>query len=426
MSELTVKIPFGHSYLNITLSKERLRLVKSNPYPPLTMSSSQVVERSLQSPVGGKRLSELAQSCKEMVVITSDQTRALPSSVTLPPLFSEARRFNPSLRIVLLVATGLHRPMTKSEIMEKFGSQVLDTCSVVVHDANDPKQLVTLDPLSTGTPLIVNRIAYESELLITEGLVEPHFFAGFSGGRKSILPGICGYETIMSNHSPLNISYQAAISGNLEGNPIHIEALEAAQKLNVRFTLNTVIDLEGTIRACFAGDLDSSFRKAVEFVKHHTMVNVPRSPVTVVSNLGYPLDRDLYQGVKGIFTGSLVTEEGGMVILVAECQDGIGHENFYKIFLGQNSPDSIYNKILSGAITGRDLWQVQVLAKVLMRNRVVVVTGNKITSEIASNMFLLRFNSIDEALAQAEAWYGAHCQVNVIPEGPGVIPKPVI
>ncbi|NMC58260.1 MAG: nickel-dependent lactate racemase [Candidatus Methanofastidiosa archaeon] len=425
MSELTVKIPFGHSHLNVTLSKERLKLVKSKPYPPLTLSSIEIIEKSLQNPIGGKLLSELAQHCKEMVVVTSDQTRALPSSVTLPPLFAEARRFNPSLRIVLLVATGLHRPMTKKEMVEKFGTQVLNACSIIVHDANDQKQLVSLGSLSTGTPLIVNKIAYESELLITEGLVEPHFFAGFSGGRKSILPGICGYETIMSNHSPLNLNNQAATIGNLEENPIHKEALEAAQKLNVQFTLNTVIALDGVIRACFAGELDLSFRKAVEFVKHHTMVKVPRTPVTVISNLGYPLDRDLYQGVKGIFTGSLVTEEGGMVILVAECRDGIGHENFYRIFLNQNSPVSIYNKILSGVINGRDLWQVQILVKVLMRNRVAIVTGNKINKETASNMFLLHFNSIEEALTQADAWYGSHCKVNVIPEGPGVVPIPI-
>ena len=424
MELVRVALPFGRGHVVTDLPAAVTRVLAPQPWPRTPMSEADLVTLAIEQPVAGPPLCDLARDASHLVVITSDHTRALPSRITLPPLLAEARRHRPDLAITLLVGTGLHRAPTVQEARERFGPDILVQCRLQVHDATSAQHLVDLGVLSTGTRLLVNRAVAEADLVVAEGLIEPHFFAGYSGGRKSVLPATSGAESIYQNHRPRYIDHPCARNGVLDGNPVHEESLEAARRARLAFILNVVVSETRTIVAAVAGDLDAAHRAGVAVLAQHAVCPAHPAEIALVSNAGYPLDRDLYQSVKGLAVAADAVVRGGTIILVAECCDGIGHADFFGLASRPAGPRAILEAIRGGNAPARDAWQVQVLARVLEDARVIVVSRNLDPRDVRA-MHMDWAPDLPAALAVARVRYGSDGRINVIPEGPATVIVPL-
>ncbi|MCI8853782.1 MAG: nickel-dependent lactate racemase, partial [Lachnospiraceae bacterium] len=257
------------------------------------MKSSQtpeeIVRQAMEHPIGTPPLRELARGKATATVIISDHTRPVPSKQMIPFMLEELRQGNPEIVITLLVATGCHRGTKKEELVEKLGQKIVDEETILVHDCDDQEQLTDLGVLPSGARLVLNRRAVETDLLVAEGFIEPHFFAGFSGGRKSILPGICSRVTVLGNHCARFIDNPHARSGNLKNNPIHEDMIAAARMARLGYILNVVIDEEKQIVAAFAGDPEQAHEEGCTFLKSYCEAKVPKkTPIVVTSNGGAP------------------------------------------------------------------------------------------------------------------------------------------
>lgn len=423
---MEVKLPYGSGFLPLVIPDENLSgifrpLPPSGPLP----DEATLVRAALENPRGGPRLAELAASARTITIISSDHTRPLPSRVTLPPLLAEIRTGNPDAKITILVATGLHRPTTPSELAARYGEELVRKENFVVHNAFDPRQLVYLGTLPSGAPLWVNRLAQETDLLVAEGFIEPHFFAGFSGGPKSVLPGVAGKESVLANHCAALIGHPAARTGSVEENPIHKDIRAAGRLAKLRFIVNVVLNAEHRVTAAFAGSVVEAHAAGCRHVARAATVEVEPADIVVTSNGGYPLDQNLYQAVKGMSAGEAATKPGGTIIIAAECRDGMGGESFYRQVASALSPAALLAQIESTPMqeTLPDQWEVQVLARILAEREVIVVTEG-IERQRLEDMFLTWAPDLDTALDLALKRHGPEAKVAVIPDGVQVIVKP--
>jgi len=378
------------------------------------------VEIALKDPIGTSRLAELARESHSAVIVTCDKTRGVPSHVTIPPVLDELRRGGMDLgRIKVLVATGLHKGETMVDVRERLGRELLDNLRVEIHDSDDQAQLVDLGSLSSsGTPLYLNKSVIESDLVIVESNVEPHFFAGFTGGSKVILPGVAGTETVLRNHCWKNIDNPSSRYGMIE-NPIRAEANEALRHLGRVFALNVVLDSQKRIVHATAGDAISSFNAAAESARLRSSVQIKDPPdVVITTNGGYPLDRNVYQCVKGIAVPERILHRDSRIIMVGECMDGVGHQDFLRL-LASDTPDAIYEKLREGEVLIRDQWEVQVLCRILRKTPVCFVTRRELASEIES-MHMHYAQTIEQALDSVNLRRSE--MVLVLPQGPKTPP----
>ncbi|MEM2050649.1 MAG: nickel-dependent lactate racemase [Thermoproteota archaeon] len=419
---MLVKIPFGRSFEECEVDDSRIQ-AHLEPSWPTPVNPDFSVENALSNPIGSKSLEELAEKASRILIITSDNTRPVPSKTTLPKLVAKIKEASPQASIRLLVATGLHEwSPSGSELKEKFG-QALDYLEeVVIHSAKNIGSLANLGSLSTGNRLYVNTLLKESDLVVAEGYVEGHFFAGFTGGPKSILPGVSGVETIMSNHSPRNIDHPKARCGVAEGNPIYGEMLEAARLAKLRFILNVVLDGRKRILSTFAGDPVEAHRCGRVFTLKCCGVKPVPGDIVITSNGGYPLDRNLYQLVKGISNGALTAREGGVIVACGECVDGVGHQGFYEMLSSSSSPTEFLTRLRAGEIWREAQWEAQVLAKVLERFRVVVVSRG-VDSKTVESMHMMHAESLKEGLEIALS-LKPRGRITLLPDGPSAIPLP--
>ena len=356
------------------------------------------------------------------MVITSDHTRPVPSRLTLPLILKEIREKNKSAKVRILIATGFHRGTTKDEMLEKFGEDLVKNEEFVVHDSRNKDDMVYLGTLPSGARLEINKLAVEADLLIAEGFIEPHFFAGFSGGRKSILPGIASFNSILENHCAELIASSYSRTGILENNPIHEDMLDAAKKAKLSFILNVVIDSNRKVINAFAGHREKAHIKGCEFLEKLATVKAKPSDIVITSNGGYPLDQNIYQAVKGMTAGEVACREGGVIIMVAECVDGHGGEGFYRWFKESKSPEEVMEKISRRRRdeTLPDQWEAQILSRVLMKHKVIMVTDPK-NHKYVEDMFMIPATEIEEALKIAESMVGKDSSINIIPDGVSVI-----
>ena len=381
------------------------------------------VRRALEQPIASPRLAELAKKAKNCVVICSDHTRPVPSRFIIPAMLNELRRGNPALDITLLIATGCHRGTTKDELAGKFGPEIVANEKIVVHDCDDPSMLTEAGTLPSGGRLILDRRVMECDLLVAEGFIEPHFFAGFSGGRKSVLPGVASRVTVLANHCAEFIESPFARTGILENNPIHRDMVYAAKQAKLAFIVNTVIDGEKRIVRAFAGDMEQAHLAGVEFCRRQATIEVPEADIVITSNGGYPLDMNVYQSVKGMTAAEAVCREGGAIIMVSGCSDGHGGESFYRALKAAASPDEILERVkkVPRDATTPDQWQYQIMARVLKRFKVIMYAP-ECDSGMLGDMMLTPAASPAEALAQAFASCGGDATVAVLPDGVSVSP----
>ena len=419
----TIPIPYYTSTLALHVEEENLKAVLTAKMHGFhaEKSQEQLVLDALEHPVDSPRLRTLAEGKRNIVIVTSDHTRAVPSKITLPLLLKEIRSGNPDADITILIATGLHRPTTEEEQRRMFGDEIVDHEKIAINNAFAPEQFVELCTLPSGAVFQVNRLAAECDLLVTEGFVEPHFFAGFSGGRKSILPGICSERTVNENHSYKAVSHPRSNSGMLKDNPIHADMLCAAKAVNVQFIFNVALDGEKKIVAAWAGDLEQAHEAGVAFIRQWSQCPVVTGDIVVTSNGGYPLDQNLYQSPKAMATAEACAGEDGVIIMCCSCCDGMGGAHFGQL-IQRGTPDEIdrYLSSIPPEKTIPEQWCTQVCVRVLRKHPVILVTTFLNHDEVRkANM--IPASTPDEALEIAYRLKGKQASVVVIPDGVSVL-----
>lgn len=419
---IRIEVPYGKRRISAEIAEQNYLGTFASRIPEAAADEGAAVEEALDHPIGSPKLEDLAKNKRSAVIITSDHTRPVPSRIIMPRILERLRRGSPGIDITILVATGFHRGTTREELMAKLGEEIVEQEKIVVHDSSDAASLVRLGTLPSGGELIVNRLAVETDLLVGEGFIEPHFFAGFSGGRKSVLPGIASRRTVLANHCSEFIRSPFARTGNLKDNPIHRDMLFAAEQAKLAFIVNVVIDPEKRIVKAFAGDSVKAHEAGCRYLKGFCGISVPEADIVVTSNGGYPLDQNVYQSVKGMTAGEAVCRKGGVIIISASCSDGHGGESFHRNLAEAASPEELLAKtaMIPRDKTEPDQWEYQILARILAEHRVIVVTTD-CDHKLLKSMHLDTASTLDEALRKAFSLVGANASVAVIPDGVSVI-----
>ena len=419
---MRVALSYGRAGLEVDLPDANL--VKCLGYreaEPLADPTA-AVWAALASPTGAAPLAELALGRKNACVVISDVTRPVPNPVILPPILRTLEESGiPRARILILVATGMHRPNLGDELAEMVGAETAANYRIENHDGLNRQQHADLGESPRGVPVWIDSRYVEADLKITTGLIEPHFMAGFSGGRKLICPGLAALETVRAWHGPKFLEHPNARVGVLDGNPVHEENTWIGRRAGCDFIVNTVIDAQRRILKLVAGDMEAAFLPGVAFVRDLVVDTVPEPvDVVVTSSAGYPLDATFYQSVKGMVAAADIVKPGGTVILAARLSEGIGSEPFQRLFKENPSVDAFMDRILHSDYFVMDQWQLEELAKVLRKARVVVVTDG-LPEETLGKLFVETAPSVEQAVADCLARYGAAATIAAIPKGPYVI-----
>lgn len=423
---MLVEIPYGKGFVHLELPNEKTFVVRSSIPEGVDWDRARdIVVSALNNPLGSPRLDDivLRLKTKTITLLITDKTRATPNRLLLDILLQKLTTLGiKSEDIVILVATGLHKPHTYDELAELVGEDIMKSYTVVSHNSDDMDAHRYLGKTRFGTEIYINKIVTQSGLVIALGLIEPHFFAGYSGGRKLILPGVAATKSVYQNHSFKMIAHPKADYGILDGNPVHEDMVEASKNVeNYRFIVHVILDKRKRIVDVVAGDPYEAHRVGVDKYDSYAKVPTPYiGDIVVVSNGGYPLDRDLYQAVKGMTTGARVAKPGGVIVTMSECIDGVGHEHFRALASIHRDPNKIL-KYISENEPLRDQWQVQKLAQVLLKNRVVIVTKS-IKHEVLEEMNLIPASTPEEGIEIACRY--TNCErIIAIPEGPYIIPE---
>lgn len=421
-----IKIPYSKKLLEIDIPDHNLSAILESRAHAFKAEGSQeeIVNKALDQPIGSAYLEELVRGKKDMVIITSDHTRPVPSKVTMPILLERIRKANPDIDIKILIATGFHRPTAREEMIHKFGQKIVDNEVIINHLSEDESSVVRVGTLPSGGELWLNKSAMETELLISEGFIEPHFFAGFSGGRKSVLPGVASAKTVMANHCSEFIASENARTGVMKNNPIHMDMLYAARQAKLAFILNVVIDSEKRIINAFAGDSELAHEEGCKFVMELASVKAVKADIVISTNGGYPLDQNIYQSVKGMTAAEATCREGGVIIMVSACNDGHGGKSFYDNMANASSPGEVIDHVMK---TGRtetvpDQWEFQILARILDKHTVILVT-DMCDPEMIKKMHMQHAYTFEEALAKAFQIKGKDAKITVVPDGVAVVVK---
>lgn len=419
-----IKLPYGKEFLDVNIPDERLNavLVSDMHHYKAEMSQIELVKQALENPIGTPKLSVMAQGKNKVVIIASDHTRPVPSKVIMPLMLGEIRKGNPNADITILISTGCHRETTKEELEAKFGPEIMANEKIIVHDCDDESMLVNLGKLPSGGELIINKLAVEADLLCSEGFIEPHFFAGYSGGRKSVLPGIASRVTVVYNHNAGFIASEKSRTGIIDGNPIHRDMLYAARTARLDFICNVVINSDKEAIYAVAGDCDLAHRQGIEFLNSQCKVKAVPSDIVITTNGGYPLDQNIYQAVKGMTAAEATINKGGVIIMIAKSNDGHGAEEFYKTFLNEKDVVKMIEEFLArpSEETIPDQWQSQIFARILKDVKVVYVSDAQ--DDIVSDLHMIPAHSVEEAIAKADEILGnKNSKITVIPDGVSVI-----
>lgn len=421
---MQIKLPYGKQTLDLCLEDRHVHSVLRSDIHSYRAekSGSELVKDALEHPIGTPRLCDMAKGKQNIVIISSDHTRPVPSHIIMPLLLREIRLGNPNANITILVATGLHRSTTPEELTNKYGKTITENERIVIHDCDDEKNLVHLGPLPSGGELIINRLAAEADLLVAEGFIEPHFFAGFSGGRKSVLPGVASRATVIYNHNSRFINSQNARTGKLDGNPIHTDMLYAARAARLDFVVNVVIDAGHEPIYAVAGDCDLAHRRGVDFLSAKCRVKAAPADIAISTNGGYPLDQNIYQSVKGMTAAEATVKKGGVIIMVAKANDGHGGESFYQTLKGADDLSQLMQSFLDRAPehTLVDQWESQILTRILLHCRVIFVSSCE--DSMIRDMHMIPAHDMTEAMQIAKELVGKDdYTVTVIPDGISVI-----
>jgi nickel-dependent lactate racemase len=420
---MNIDFPYGKKTLGLDIPEDRLQgVLVSNLHSFKTEKTQrELVEDALQNPIGTSKLSTLAQGKKNIVLIASDHTRPVPSKAIIPPMLKEIRKGNPNADITILIATGCHRETSKEELVNKFGAEVVEQEKILVHDS-DSSPLVKIGTLPSGGECILNKLVVDADLVVAEGFIEPHFFAGFSGSRKSILPGVASRTTVLANHCSEFIAHPKARTGILEGNPIHEDMVWAARKAKLAFIVNVVINAEKEAIFAVAGDMEAAHEEGCRFLSSLCKVDAKPADIVISTNGGYPLDQNIYQAVKGMTAAEATVKQGGVIIMLAKSNDGIGGDGFYHQMADEPDINKTMDLFLSRDRnhTEADQWQTQIFIRLLLKAQVIYVS--EASDEIVRGLHMIPAHSLPEAMAMAEKIVGNDkATITAIPDGVSVM-----
>ncbi|MGB1892107.1 MAG: nickel-dependent lactate racemase [Candidatus Latescibacterota bacterium] len=417
---MKVTMDYGRDGLDIEVPDHALVLQMSDA--PALSNLDQKLEEALAHPIGALALRQLAQGRSDACIVISDITRPVPNAKILPPMLRILEEEGIAREdITILVGTGLHRPNEGEELVQLVGEEIACSYRIVNHKAREKDTLTYLGDTSGGAPIWIDTLYVESDLKIATSLIEPHLMAGYSGGRKAICPGLMGVDTMRILHGPKLLSHANAAEGIIEGNPFHRQALEVAQRAGVDFTLNVAMNERREVTGIFAGDLEKAHAEGVSFVQRQNgaMLSEPVDMV-VTSSAGLPLDLTFYQAVKGLTAALSIIREGGTVLIVARCDEGIGGPEFTDLLLNTTSVETFAQRLEDPDFFVIDQWQLQELCKV-MRKANVMMFSEGIQDEDRERVLVEMVPSVEGAIARVLNECGADARIAVIPKGPYVL-----
>ena len=417
---MNVNLAYGQGWLPVEFPDGQTTVIEPSHTPGLPDEKAAVLG-ALQSPIGSRPLRELVGPETRICILFTDITRATPNERLIPWLL-EHLADHPRENITLLNQLGTHRPNTQAELEKMLTPAVVRDYRVLNHEPENDNELVQLGVTRSGVPALINRHAVEADWRIVTGFIEPHFFAGFSGGPKGIMPGVAGLRTVMSNHGHANMGDPRATFGVTEGNPIWEEIREITLRTGPKFLVNVTLNEARKITGVFAGDLLAAHRAGYEFVRTSAMQKVAAPfDIVVTTNSGYPLDQNLYQAVKGMSAGARILKEGGLLIIACECREGVpAGSPFYQLLGECASPEELLTRLASPGFVRPEQWQGQIQALIQRRARVLVKCS--LPDEVLKACHLAACPDIAATVAAELERLGPAARVAALPQGPLTIP----
>jgi len=414
-----VHLAYGRQGLTISVPDEAL-VIEPKDLPGLINEKSEVTA-ALRNPIGTAPLKDLVKASDQVAIVISDMTRPTPNHKLVPWIIEELGHV-PKENFVIINGVGSHRPNTPEELVSMLGQEIVDTVRIENHDSFDDSKLVHVGRNSYGSDVYLNKTYVESSFKIVTGFIEPHFFAGFSGGPKGIQPGVSGIKTILDFHNAQMIGHPNSAWGVIEGNILQDSATQNCLMAKPDFMLNVTLNGNKEITKVFAGDVIKAHRKGCEFVKKHAMYAVDQAfDIVVTTNSGYPLDQNLYQTVKGMSAAAQIVRQGGTIISASECSDGIpDHGNYAKILQMRDTPQELLDMINDPSFSMFDQWQVQVQAKVQIKADCLLYST--LDDEVVKNAKFKPIKDINTTLAELSQQYGENVRIAILPFGPLTIP----
>jgi lactate racemase len=416
-----IRLDYGSAGLDVDLPDERTTVIEPVPRPAVPDSHA-TLRAAIQSPIDSAPLGEIARGKRRVAISVCDITRAQPRHEMLQALFAEMPDIRPE-DVTILIATGTHRVNTPDELERMLGRDIVQRSRVVNHDSRDASSLEYVGTTSTGVRVFLNREWLQADLRITTGFVEPHFFAGFSGGPKMVAPGLAGLDTVMTLHDAKRIGHPNATWGVTEGNPIHDDVREISRMAPPHFSVDVTLNREQKITAAFAGALLAEHRVACAHAKQ-TAMRAVRSPFDVVltTNSGYPLDQNLYQAVKGMSAAAKIVKTGGTIVCAAECRDGLpNHGSYGAVLASQPNPGALLAMINAPDYAAPDQWQVQIQAQIQLKATVFIKTSGLGPDQLRA-AHLCPTGDVAASVREALGRAGRDATLCVLPQGPQTIP----
>jgi nickel-dependent lactate racemase len=422
---MTITLSYGKQGLEVEIPHENLRGVLTYPQTVPLADPVQAVRDGLAQPRGTAPLTKIAQGKRNACIVVCDITRPVPNATLLPPILEALEAGGISReQVTVLIATGTHRPNESTEELEAIlGADLAHSLRVVNHVCTDKESHQAFGTTPNGVPVFLDKTFTTADVKITVGLIEPHFMAGYSGGRKLIMPGIAALETIQVWHSPRFLEHPNATNGVIQNNPVHEENTYIASLCPPDMIVDCTLDEQKRITGVFVGEMVAAWQEGVRFAAQSVRATISEPvDLVVTSSAGYPLDATFYQTVKGMVGALPIVKPGGSIIIASACSEGIGGEHFKKLLMETQDLGDLMVRMQSDDWEYvPDQWQVEELAKATRRNRVYLVCDG-IPTEIATDLFVTPSPSVEDALADAFFRHGSHATVAVIPKGPYVIP----
>ncbi len=419
---MQIELAYGKNGLTIELDDQWDITVLEPENVPGLKYPLQAVKQSLRQPFQAVPLKELVSKDKTIGIIFNDITRATPNHIILPAILDEINHI-PKENITFFNALGTHRKNTVQELESMIPKEIVDNYRIIQNDCLDKQTQVRIGKTSAGNDIYINKLLMACDVKILTGFIEPHFFAGFSGGGKAIMPGMAGLETILRNHGASMIDDPNSIWGEIDKNPIQQEIREAAKQAGADFIVNVTMNRDHEITAVFAGDLEAAHDAGCDFAKQSAMKAVDEPfDIVLTTNSGYPLDQNLYQSVKGMSAAAKVLKQGGAIIIASECSDGIPDHGLYKqLLLNANSPDEILETVRQPDFLKQDQWQIQKQALIQKKTDVHIYTDN-LSPSLIKSLLLEPCTDIKETIGILLEKYQTFSKIGVLPQGPLTIP----
>ena len=417
---MRIKLAYGRDGLTVQLP-DSVDVIRPKFIPGIP-DEAKVLLQAMREPIESKPLQALVKPGNTVVIVHTDITRATPNDRIMPVLLAELHEAGVAREnITLLNGLGTHRAQTDAELRQMLGNEIVDSYRCLQHDCHDDGNLISLGETSLDHPVRINRTYLEADVKILTGFIEPHFFAGFSGGPKAVLPALAGVESVFTNHGYHMIGHPKAAWGITKGNPIWEEMRKMALKTAPDFLLNVTLNASHEITGVFAGDMLEAHKQGCAFVKENAMVPVEGPyDIVITTNSGYPLDQNLYQAVKGMSAAVQIIREDGAILIAANCVDGLPNHGLYADLLKQaGSPDEVIAMVSAPGFAAQDQWQVQIQAQI-QKKADVHVYADGLTDEQIAQALLQPCRDIEQTLSALQSEKGS--RICVIPEGPQTIP----